>query len=1360
LTDPTVYQKSSSLDQTKLEAQGLLNNQISGATFPLPNTGLLGGSTPGSTYATRTVDFPRYVVSGYAKSDGRGNQYDYGYVNSDSGYFYTGAKIDLTGRGWLGYESIASPDNNLQTITATEYNQDFPLTNTVSGSVIYRSSDKAMMKATVMSYTQPVENSDTQTVLVTAMQTRLYNFAPAGSQPDSTHLKTCRYDDYGNATATADSSSDEGSLPLYIFESYSNNTDQWRLGYKTEIKKSSDSAGDQIISWEQMEYDPDTQNLTAHSAWDDQKEQWLVSTFGYDEYGNRTTGTDPSGAQGVSEFDPTYHSFIVKSISPANQSGESLVTQFDYWWQFGAQKSKTAPVVGSESGAGPIVWQQNTDGLGRVIEMLGPDPADNLVVLVRRSWNSSEQGDFEETLTLLDWQSEETQWNRQYFDGLERVYRSVVLGPDGITPVIVDKTLDSMGNPKQLSLPYYEGQTPAFINRTYDNYERLIEEVKPTDGGGTATTTWAYVNSNEVTQTDAAGTANSRQMAFEYCTYNSKRVIIKRTDADGGVTTFYYDPLGRLISSVDPIGVTNAVTHDSLNRQTILESKSADKVLYYESFSYDDLNRTLTHQDALLSRIVISFDALRRIISKTVGSQSPTLFVYDDSDQANSTGRLSRVTMPEGSSYQYAYDLYGNQTTTTLNLDNQSYSFRKTYTPTRQVEQLTYPDNFAVTNSYNAANQLTSVAPSESGVGNPDSFAAFSQFTLFGQSQAVSYGNSVQELFTFNHLGQLKSQVLSGAGGTALINTTFNWDNLDQLVEIDDQIDSQKSQAFTYDAVGRLAKAAGDFTTPQVFAYDTAGNLTLKDGITYSHDGFQVQQGMQNGGGVFGATYDADGNMTSTTHLGTKTTYEYDQERQLIQTGTTSFTYDYTGRRLIKRTADGPATYYVSPYYEVTTFPDGSSQHTKSIVGKNGLIATITTVDSGKGNPPAAPFVGVPVAGTFYFHKNQINSTTVQTDDQGNASTTVEYCPFGEINSISGPDTFRQKFAGREMDSETGLYYLRARYYDPVIGRFITADDQPGGPLHRHDAFNRYAYVLNNPVTCVDPMGHSVFSSSSHFFTNTVPHAFGHDVKGFFTGDVKHAFTNKIAETVLSYTLDGALIVAGCVVLAGGTAVGAGPAATVVGSTLLGAGVGGLTYNLTHQNWKTGTVSGNFSWRQYWANVGIGAMTGFIAGGVAAGAGAAIGAAAEGGSASFMVGGVGRVAVSVAANAVGGAVAGFTGQIATNSLDHQSLWSGVGGATLAGGLLGGASAAASEGISYGLAKNFSSEASMNELVFSDQIGEGVHSPGWQDALERIQAGEVEIYVPTKLGNFLISLPGLVFTGIGVGLVVTNLQPDW
>ncbi|EMJ97230.1 MULTISPECIES: RHS repeat-associated core domain-containing protein [unclassified Leptospira] len=128
---------------------------------------------------------------------------------------------------------------------------------------------------------------------------------------------------------------------------------------------------------------------------------------------------------------------------------------------------------------------------------------------------------------------------------------------------------------------------------------------------------------------------------------------------------------------------------------------------------------------------------------------------------------------------------------------------------------------------------------------------------------------------------------------------------------------------------------------------------------------------------------------------------------------------------------------------------------------------------------------GLPVGGFLFLHPDHLGSITMATDgngnriaggDQGGASH-ISYKPYGEIqrNDSSGPDVFRYKYNGQEEDKETGLYYFKARYYDPVIGRFLQADSVMD--TSRPMGMDLYMYTEGNPIRYTDPSGNSILSS-------------------------------------------------------------------------------------------------------------------------------------------------------------------------------------------------------------------------------------------------------------------------------------------
>jgi RHS repeat-associated protein len=108
---------------------------------------------------------------------------------------------------------------------------------------------------------------------------------------------------------------------------------------------------------------------------------------------------------------------------------------------------------------------------------------------------------------------------------------------------------------------------------------------------------------------------------------------------------------------------------------------------------------------------------------------------------------------------------------------------------------------------------------------------------------------------------------------------------------------------------------------------------------------------------------------------------------------------------------------------------------------------------------------------TNFYHTDHLGSSSVITKEDGSSVQALYYYPYGEIHSNIGIDVTRYKFTGQEWDAETDLYYYGARYYDPKLARFISADTIVPMPFYPI-SLNRYAYCYNNPVILRDLDGH------------------------------------------------------------------------------------------------------------------------------------------------------------------------------------------------------------------------------------------------------------------------------------------------
>jgi RHS repeat-associated protein len=1246
LTDAGIYTRAGSISSAQLDPLGAFSSAVSGATFTPGGGGNLGldPGTVGAVAGTRAVDFPKYVLAEYVKEDGRGGAYAYRHR-------YAGALLDLEGRGWLGFAASEALNLEQGTTAGATYNQLFPLSHTPATATLTRTSDSALMQRLSYSYEERSTAPGTYLVVPIEQRTDFFTFGVL----DFTRTQVFGHDEYGNLSSSAESSTNPSSAPCWTFNTYENDPDLWRLGYLIESKITADAEGTELLSWSRTTYDPTTRAMSAQQLWDDQSEAWQTTSFEYDGYGNRVSVTDVSGATTRYEYDGTYRTFPVRIVLPPLESGLSLVSSAEYDPAFGVRIRSTDP--------NGVTLSQEVDGLGRVTESVGPDPDGKPVTLSARLWASDDGCEiYEETRTRADWAGTGWRWTRNCLDGLGRVYRIVRLGPDGLTPVRVDRAFNGLGQTVEESLPYYEGGTAVTATYSHDAYGRLVESTQPAGGGGETTrTTFSYPSTDTTIQVEAAGSPLARKSTLRYGFYAGKPLLVGSTDANQDEASFGYDPLGRVVSTGDA-AASRLFAYDSLGRRVRSTLLSPDRTLLCETFAYDDLARTLTQSNVGAGTMVSRFDPLRRLAERVVDGGSPTAFAYDAADHPNCQGRCARVTLPSGSTYDYGYDAYGNQVETTLTIEGDAYRTIAEFQPNGSVRRLVYPDQATVLTSFNAAGSLVTVAAE----GGP-SYAEYADYTAFGAPGSVAYGNGTSERYEFDEHGRITALEVTDPAKSALISKAYRWNSLELLEGIDDRLDAANGESFAFDPVGRLAQAIGPYGT-KTYRYDGVGNIVLKDGIEYQFDGYQITEGTLDDQVVVSAAYDPAGNMASITRGGVTTTYAYDGERRLLGCGATEFDYDHSGRRLRKRSADGTETFYVSPGYEVVSCPDGGRQHTRYVVGPRGALASVTVVDS----EPDPAGAGIPAPGVSYVHGSHIGSTLLQTDGDGNAVTTIGYLPFGELGSVAGADTLRRKFTGKELDEDTGLYYFGARYYDPALGSFITADDRFGGFASRHDGLNAYAYGLNDPTSYTDPTGH------------------------FSLNAVRRWFTHHWRE-VVSFAVDGLLVLGGVAVLVTSPFTGQ----EYLGQALLGAGIGGLAYNVTQL-----ISHKKFSWKSWGIQVGVGAAVGFAGAGVADGASAAVSSAVE----KFGLAGV-RGATMIAkgaASALGGGLVSAGGQIIeqaiTAGLDHRAMsWADVGWAALIGAASGGLVSGVDDGVAAPLLERTFVEKITPEEIEANEI---------------------------------------------------------
>ena len=587
-------------------------------------------------------------------------------------------------------------------------------------------------------------------------------------------------------------------------------------------------------------------------------------------------------------------------------------------------------------------------------------------------------------------------------------------------------TYDAVDNQTAVTDPL--GHTTSYA------YDALGRRTSVTDALG-HTMSYAYdANGNRTKLTDANGKVT--QYSYDPLnrlaqvtdalggvvsyTYDGNGNRVGMTDANGHVSTYTYDALDRLIATTDPLGYTTSYTYDAAGNQ-VSQTRADGTVLTY---SYDALNRLVAVAAPGLS-VAYAFDGVgnRSTMTDALGVTS---YQYDALDQR------TQVAGPNGT-LQYAYDLVGNRT------------------------QVVYPDGKTVTTTYDLAGRAATVADWSGRV------SGYS-YDASGRQTGQSYPNGVVATYLYDDADRLVSiRHASPVSGTIGVFTY----TLDAVGNRLSMTDLDGVTAYTYDGLYRLTGVIYPDGETVTYAYDPMGNRTAMTStvsgvVTYTYDA--GDRLLQAGPTTF--TWDANGRMTGKGSA----TYSYDALDRLTQvvsgTTTVQFAYDGDGVRLGK-TVDGVTTAYVQDVgalLPVVLVETTGGQTTRYLYG-NALIALADAADVAS-----------------YYHADGLGSTRALSNQAGQRTDGYYYDVFGAVRVQSGASAQPFTFTGEQGDGELGLVYLRARYYDPGVGRFVSRDALLGlGAL----GANRYIYALDRPMVLVDPSGLAVvsakLSASAHY---------------------------------------------------------------------------------------------------------------------------------------------------------------------------------------------------------------------------------------------------------------------------------------
>ncbi|HND60305.1 MAG TPA: RHS repeat-associated core domain-containing protein [Opitutaceae bacterium] len=523
-------------------------------------------------------------------------------------------------------------------------------------------------------------------------------------------------------------------------------------------------------------------------------------------------------------------------------------------------------------------------------------------------------------------------------------------------------------------------------------------------------------------------------------------------DATGLEATWHRDALGRVVDAIDPGGLTASTRFDADGNPTAL----VNPLLAQTDLLHDAAGKLTGLRTPEGRGFSIGYDARGLVRERILPSGERTTVQRDQNgrvaSQADSLGTITYerdlagriVAIGEADRVaHYAYDAAGRMTDFT---DGDGNHIAYAYDEAGRLLRLTYQDGKTVSYDYDRAGRLTKVTDWDERV---------TKYVYDSKGQVVELlrPNGTREQLSYDATGHILGIAdLQPDGSTPLFSGTYAYDLGGKLTRVDE------------------APVVETISPPLLQTCD-------RDNRLLSHNGSP-------------AVVDADGDLRSITVNSTLNEFSYDVRRRLIQAGNLRYTYDAENRRIAVDDVGATSRFVVdrriTPDRVLTRLnPDGS--RTNYVYGL-GLLYECSGAE------------------LRYYHFDRRGDTRALTDATGKVTGRLSYGPYGEPASRQGADGVLFQFCGQHgvQTDPNGLTYHRARYYHPLLRRFLSEDSMLGSvtsPL----GLNRFAYTRGDPVSTIDPRG--LYDEDVH-----------HDLT--YSLAVRAGFSREAAETIAASDQD------------------------------------------------------------------------------------------------------------------------------------------------------------------------------------------------------------------------------------------------
>ncbi|MBX7227806.1 MAG: hypothetical protein K1X55_17355, partial [Chitinophagales bacterium] len=945
-------------------------------------------------------------------------------------YQYQNAKAHLTGKGFVGFEVMKTIDNltGFVSESKTERIFDSPLNPLYNFAVTQTKTYPTANPAQLITNTTIVYNG---TDCFTDNYCAKYRYIFVSDYVKDVHQSIQVYDDsLGNTLNTWKNLNSGYEIHNTRYADWVN-AGSWQLSRPQTIYDTITRSGQSAyITKTTLEYNAKGQ-ITKQTQFANDVSKQVVTDLEYNAtYGQLTkeTVTAPGETPRYTRYEYKANERTLDKVYNAQNEAIATVTAYD--------KRYNMPTVVTGYYAN-YSNSMTLDAFGRVLSTtIQPNNFTNTYSYV---WNNSgnEISYVQATLT----NAPDT---KVHYDKLGRPYKTETENYGG-NYIAQTNTFNSLGQVITTSAPDANGNTLTTTYTYADAYYRLTQQAN-----SFATTNYTYSNPASGQYKVVTSIVNGEMREI---TTDASGMMIKATDA-AGTLNYTYNSQHNLTEVKLGADIINTMTYDAVTgyQTGLTEPNSGTSTYIYNGFG------ELKSQTRNGQTTTLAYDVLGRPTTRT---EPDGTYTYTYITTGNGKNQLQNIKKGGVIDQQYTYDALHRVATFDQKIDGSSYTTAYEYNTYNDVTKITYPGTFSVDYAYNARGMLTHIYKG----GTTNVIYQVNSTNVLGQVTGYTLGNGKTSATTYQNNGMPSNFTTTGIQN---LNMVFDL-TTGNLTSRTDVHNGNQTEAFTYEtALDRLKTIAYNGGSPVTVDYGTSGNITQKyDAGTYTYDNTKKNavKTTSLACGVTGA---------QSTNPQTIVYNHFNKPLKISQNGVVdTFMYNNNHDRIkTQLTASGVTTtrLFVGNYERESKSTGGAVRHIYYIQGLDGLVCIAVKLGT---NAPQY----------FYTYTDHLGSIVAVTNTAGvvqgeqsydawgrqrNADNWTDYAGTGTI-TLNG-FVLDRGYTGHQHLKEFGIINMNGRLYDPIVGRMLNPDNFVQDATSTQ-AYNRYSYVVNNPLKYSDPSG-------------------------------------------------------------------------------------------------------------------------------------------------------------------------------------------------------------------------------------------------------------------------------------------------